>query len=285
MNRNKHSTQTRYDEPTTEIGRPSVDISQRAAKINALKAEAQRHNTSLITTILTCTAVAIFVAITILAAIYVPKIAIYVPIIAIALALALQKYIASFFAFFVITFSKIYDLGDRIRIGNTKGDVRHIGLLHTTLEEVGEDEKLGGELTGRLLYVPNLIILDQPVLNYSKDYSTGLEAISSDYMFDEVRIPLTTDSNVEKASHLLESILKSQDEIYVKQAGQVFQDGYPRFLDEAMSGPRVLVFVEPQHIWIKGKFVAPLESRNDLRSSILLQFIKEAKASSDIKLA
>ena len=285
MNRNKHSTQTRYDEPTTEIGRPPVDTSQRAAKINALKAEAQRHNTSLITTILTCTAVAIFVAITILAAIYVPKIAIYVPIIAIALALALQKYIASFFAFFVITFSKIYDLGDRIRIGNTKGDVRHIGLLHTTLEEVGEDEKLGGELTGRLLYVPNLIILDQPVLNYSKDYSTGLEAISSDYMFDEVRIPLTTDSNVEKASHLLESILKSQDEIYVKQAGQVFQDGYPRFLDEAMSGPRVLVFVEPQHIWIKGKFVAPLESRNDLRSSILLQFIKEAKASSDIKLA
>src|SRR4030043_1899037 len=147
-----------YDEPTTEIGRPPVEISRRAAKINALKAEAQRPNTSLITTILTCPAVAIFVAITILAAIYVPKIAIYVPIIAIALALALQKYIASFFAFFVITFSKIYDLGDRIRIGNTKGDVRHIGLLHTTLEEVGEDEKLGGELTGRLLYGPTLVI-------------------------------------------------------------------------------------------------------------------------------
>jgi small-conductance mechanosensitive channel len=281
----KHSTKTRYDEPTTQIGLPPVEISRRTARFNALKAEAQRRNVNLITTIFTCTAVAIFVAVTILAAIYVPQVAIYVPIIALALALALQKYTASFFAFFVITFSKIYDLGDRIRIGNTKGDVRHIGLLHTTLEEVGEDEKLGGELTGRLLYVPNLIILDQPVLNYSKDYSTGLEAISSDYMFDEVRIPLTTDSNVEKASHLLEKVLKSQDKVYVKQAGKVFQDGYPRFLDEAISGPRVLVFVEPQHIWIKGKFVAPLESRNDLRSSILLQFIKEAKASSDIKLA
>jgi len=285
MNKSKHSTRTRYNEPTTQIGRPPVDISRRAAKFNALKAEAKRRNTSLITTIITCAAVLAFVAATILAAIYVPQAAIYVPFIALALALALQKYTASFFSFFVITFSKIYDLGDRIRIGNTKGDVRHIGLLHTTLEEVGEDEKLGGELTGRLLYVPNLIILDQPVLNYSKDYSTGLEAISSDYMFDEVRIPLTTDSNVEKASQLLESILKSQDEVYVKQAEQVFQDGYPRFLDEAMSGPRVLVFVEPQHIWIKGKFVAPLESRNDLRSGILLQFIKEVKTSSDIKLA
>jgi small-conductance mechanosensitive channel len=250
-----------------------------------LRADERRRSTKLLITVMTCVAVLAFVAATILAAIYVPQVAIYVPIIALALALALQKYTASFFAFFVITFSKIYDLGDRIRIGNTKGDVRHIGLLHTTLEEVGEDEKLGGELTGRLLYVPNLIILDQPVLNYSKDYSTGLEAISSDYMFDEVRIPLTTDSNVEKASHLLERILKSQDEVYVKQAGQVFQNGYPRFLDEAISGPRVLVFVEPQHIWIKGKFVAPLENRNDLRSSILLQFIKETKASSDIKLA
>jgi small-conductance mechanosensitive channel len=281
----KHSTQPKGSDPTTEIGRPPADISQRTAKVNALRAEAQRRRVNLVTTILTCTAIAIFVAVTILAAIYVPQVAIYVPIIALALALALQKYTASFFAFFVITFSKIYDLGDRIRIGNTKGDVRHIGLLHTTLEEVGEDEKLGGELTGRLISVPNLIILDQPVLNYSKDYSTGLEAISSDYMFDEVRIPLTSDSNVEKASHLLEKILKSQDEVYVKQAGRVFQDGFPRFLDEAMSGPRVLVFVEPQHIWIKGKFVAPLESRNDLRSSILLQFIKETKASSDIKLA
>jgi small-conductance mechanosensitive channel len=276
--------QTGYINEAVTVGRP-FDESRRYARINALKAESKRRNTSLITTIITIVGILAVVAGTILAAIYVPQVAIYVPIIALALALALQKYTASFFAFFVITFSKIYDLGDRIRIGNVKGDVRHVGLLHTTLEEVGEDEKLGGELTGRLLYVPNLVILDQPVLNYSKDYSTGLETIPSDYMFDEVRIPITTDSNVEKAGQLLESILKSQDEVYVKQAGQCFQDGYPRFLDEAMSGPRVLVFVEPQHIWIKGKFVAPVESRNELRSSILLQFIKEIAASSDIKLA
>jgi small-conductance mechanosensitive channel len=275
--------QSAYINEASSLSR-TFDENRRYARINALKAESKRRNTSLITTVITIVGILAVVAGTILAAIYVPQVAVYVPILAIGLALALQKYTASFFAFFVITFSKIYDLGDRIRIGNIKGDVRHVGLMHT-LEEVGEDEKLGGELTGRLLYVPNLVILDQPVLNYSKDYSTGLETIPSDYMFDEVRIPITTDSNVEKAGQLLESILKSQDEVYVKQAGQCFQDGYPRFLDEAMSGPRVLVFVEPQHIWIKGKFVAPVESRNELRSSILLQFIKETTTSSDIKLA
>ena len=220
-----------------------------------------------------------------IAAIFVPEVAVYVSVVTIGLALALQKYVASFFAYFVITFTRIYDLEDRIRIGNIKGDVRRVGLLHTTLEEVGEDEKLGGELTGRLIHVPNLIILDQPVLNYSKDYSVQYKTIPSDYMFDEVRIPITTDSNIERATALLEHILRTEDEAYVNDASQMFQNGYPRFLDEAVSGPRVLVYIEPQHIWIKGKFVAPLKGRNDLRSRILLQFFKEINTWADIKLA
>jgi len=215
----------------------------------------------------------------------VPQVAIYIPIITIGLALALQKYIASFFAYFYINFTRIYDLEDRIRMGNIKGDVRRVGLLHTTLEEVGEDEKLGGELTGRLLYVPNLFILDQPVLNYSKDYSIRDETISSDYMFDEVRIPITNNSDAEAASELLDSILKKQDKACVREARRRLKKSYPRFLKDAITGPRVQIYLEPQNIWIKGKFVAPLRGRNALRSKILLQFLKEVSGRPDIKLA
>ena len=217
--------------------------------------------------------------------IYFPDMAIAVPILAAGLAVALQKYTASFFGYFVINFSRIYAPGDRIRIGNIKGDVRWVGVIHTTLEEVGEDEKLGGELTGRILHVPNLIILDQPVLNYSKDYSVHERAITSDFMFDEVRIPLTSDSNVAKASQLLEGILRVEEDVYLKEAREMFQNGYPKFLSEATGGPRILVHVEPQRIWINGKFVAPIRGRNQLRSRILVQFIERAKATPDVKLA
>jgi small-conductance mechanosensitive channel len=216
---------------------------------------------------------------------YSTNIAIAVPIIALGLAFALQKYVASFFGYFHILISRIYRPGDRIRIGSIKGDVRWVGLIHTTLEEVGEDEKLGGELTGRILHVPNLIILDQPVLNYSKDYSVHHKRIASDYMFAEVRIPITVESDVEKATGLLEAILRSEDEVYLAEARAMFQDGYPEFLDEAMSGPRVLVHVEPQCIWIKGKFVAPVRQRNQLKSRVLMQFLEQAKASSDVKIS
>ena len=229
--------------------------------------------------------VLVLATVTVVAAIYLPQVALFVPIVALALAFALQKYMASFFSHFVITFSKIYDLGDRIRIGDIKGDVLQIGLLTTTLQEIGEDEKLGGEVTGRLFHVPNLIILDQPVLNYSKDYLANCKTVSSDYMYDEVRIPISTDSNVEKAAEILEGIVKSQDETYVNEVGRMFRDGRPRFLDQALNGHRVLVYVEPERIWIKGKFVTPLRYRNELRSSILLQFFKEVNSTSNIKLA
>jgi small-conductance mechanosensitive channel len=243
------------------------------------------RNIRIITAVVILAVVAALAGATVVAAIYVPQIAIWVPIITLGLALALQKYTASFLAYFAITFSGIYGMGDRIRIDKVKGDVRSVGLLHTTLEEVGEDEKLGGEITGRLLHIPNMLVLDQPVLNYSKDYSVYSKAISSDYMFDEVRIPLSTDSNIEKAGRLLENILKSHDEVHLKEAERVFQNGYPRFMREATSGPRVLIHIEPGHVWIKGKFVAPLRNRNDLKSWILLQFLKEVNTESDIKLA
>src|SRR3972149_8555004 len=85
------------------------------------------------------------------------KMAVYISVVAIGLALALQKYVASFFGYFVISFSKMLQVGDRIRIDRFKGDVRNVGLFHLVLDEVGEDEKLGGELTGRVLHGPHLI--------------------------------------------------------------------------------------------------------------------------------
>ena len=120
----------------------------------------------------------------------------YSLLVAFALAFALQKYVASYFSYFVITCSRSFAPGDRVRIGNLKGDVKRVGLFHFTLDEVGEDEKLGGELTGRTISVPNMIIQDQPVVNYSKNHSVGNKPMRCNLIFDEVRIPLSVDSDL-----------------------------------------------------------------------------------------
>lgn len=213
------------------------------------------------------------------------KLAIYVSIIALGLALALQKYIASYFGYFYISFSHIFSIGDRIRIGTIKGDVRQIGLFHFVLEEVGEDEKLGGELTGRILHIPNLIVLDQPVLNFSKSYTVGKRAIGCEFIFDEIRLPLTPQSNLAKAISILEEILKEEDKLYLEQAKSSFNPDFPDFVEEAEKGPRIIVHIEPQKIWLKGKFITPFKQRNEMRTKILLRFLQKIENDPQIRLA
>lgn len=216
---------------------------------------------------------------------YFSNLAIYISIIAIGLALALQKYVASYFGYFIIVFSNMLHEGDRIRIDSYKGDVRHIGIFYLTLDEVGEDEKLGGELTGKILHVPNLIVLDKPVLNYSKGYEKDCKMLQCDYIFDEIRIPISSESNVTLAVSLLEEIINADDEGYLKQSQEAFKDNYPTFLREAETNRRVLIHVEEHKIWLKGKFVAPYRVRNELRTRMYIEFIERIKQGTDIKLA
>lgn len=205
-----------------------------------------------------------------------PGLGVYVTLVAVGLALALQKYVASFAGYFVLRLSRIFDVGDRVRISgiNIKGDVRHIGLLHFVLDEVGEGEKFGGELTGRVLHIPNHIVLDQPVLNFSQDFSARGRFISCDYMFDELRIPLPKGANPGKARNLLGEILQKEDSAFVEDAKKTFGDDFPNFLAEATRDPRVMVFMDAGNVWLVGKFVAPVRGRNDLKSAITLQFLE-----------
>ena len=213
------------------------------------------------------------------------NLAIYISIIAIGLALALQKYVASYFGYFVIVFSNMLHVGDRIRIGSYKGDVRHIGLFYLTLDEVGEDEKLGGELTGKILNIPNLVLLDQPVLNFSKGYEKNCKMMQCDYIFDEIRIPVSSDSDIPRAAALLEEIINAEDEAYLAQSKEVFRENYPAFLHEAESNRRVLIHVEEERIWLKGKFVTPYRQRNELRTNMYLRFLEHISKDPNIRLA
>jgi small-conductance mechanosensitive channel len=211
-----------------------------------------------------------------------PNMAVYVTVVALSLAVTLQKYVASFAGYFVLRTSKLFRVGDRIRIGNLgiKGDVRHIGFLHFTLDEVGEGEKSGGEVTGRLLHVPNHIVLDQHVLNFSQDFTSEGKFIYCNYVFDEVRIPLPKGATVKRARTVLESILQEEDRPYLKEAKHSFGNDSPNFVDEASNNPRVMMFTDSSGIWLIGRFVSPVRGRNNLRSLITTRFLEAMESTS-----
>src|SRR6202453_817100 len=84
-------------------------------------------------------------------------------------AVALQDLLASIAGAFSIGFSKLYVVGDRVQIGETRGDVIDIGLLRTTLMEVGS--WVGRDLySGRIVRIPNNAVLKGSVFNYSQGF-------------------------------------------------------------------------------------------------------------------
>ena len=54
------------------------------------------------------------------------------------IAFALQEVIASFAGWLAILFGGFYRTGDRVQLGGIKGDVMDIGVLRTTVMEIGQ---------------------------------------------------------------------------------------------------------------------------------------------------
>ncbi|HEU0047938.1 MAG TPA: hypothetical protein VFQ43_10090, partial [Nitrososphaera sp.] len=70
----------------------------------------------------------------------------------------------------VIKRTKDIKIGNRIKINSggvvTKGDIMEIGILRTTVMEVGDGERLPSVRTGRLIKVPNYMLINNPVMIY-----------------------------------------------------------------------------------------------------------------------
>ena len=81
-----------------------------------------------------------------------------------------KDYIADILAYFVIRKTRDIKEGSRIKMTaagiTTKGDIMHMGLLRTTLMEVGDGERLPSVRTGRLIKVPNFMLINNPVMVY-----------------------------------------------------------------------------------------------------------------------
>ncbi|MCB1192348.1 MAG: mechanosensitive ion channel [Leptospiraceae bacterium] len=99
---------------------------------------------------------------------------------------------------FYIVIRKPFEIGNRITINHVSGDVIGIRLFDFSLIEISP--KFGGQSTGKILHVPNSILLVHPLANASKEFA---------FNWNEIKIPLTLDSNWKKAISIIEDIATS----------------------------------------------------------------------------
>lgn len=99
----------------------------------------------------------------------------YIPLLSIlfssmGISFVFKDFIADLVASLVIRKNKDLKVGNRIKITSggsvTKGDIMAIGHIRTTVMEVGDGERLPSVRTGRLIKVPNYMLISSPVMIY-----------------------------------------------------------------------------------------------------------------------
>lgn len=126
------------------------------------------------------------------------------------LAIALRDPVTDIAGWIFLVWRKPFQLGDRIEVGNHKGDVIDIRFFKFTILEIG-NWVYADQSTGRVIHIPNHLVFSESIANYTSDF---------EFIWNEIAVVFTFESDWKKAKKILEEITNSHLMDYVSDAEQ-----------------------------------------------------------------
>jgi small-conductance mechanosensitive channel len=192
------------------------------------------------------------------------------------LAIAMKDPLTNIAGWFFIVIRKPFVVGDRIQIANFSGDVVDIRMFQFTLLEIGNWVD-ADQSTGRIIHLPNSKVF----LKAQANYSTGFE-----YIWNEVPVTITFESNWEKAKNILQEIIdRHAEHISTEAERQIFEASKSYMIYYRHLTPIVYTKVIDFGVKLTIRYLCNPRKRrgseNDIWQDVLTQFSKHA----DIDLA
>lgn len=191
------------------------------------------------------------------------------------IAIALQDLFKNLAGGVVIFLTGIYRVGDRIDVNGKGGDVMDIGILYTTVLEI-KDWVSGDQATGRLVSIPNGVVLSNGVNNYTRDHN---------FIWDELHIPIPYSSDWKGASEKILGIVRNETKEITEQAQKEISKLEEKYyLDERSVEPAIYLTSTDNWISFYIRFPTEARKRRVLRDKIT-RLILDELARSNIKIA
>ena len=190
------------------------------------------------------------------------------------LGLAVQTPMTSFLGWIYILVRSPYRVGDRIQIGDAKGDVIDVSYLDTTVWEVGGDILSTDHPTGRIIKFPNSKVLSSTVYNYSWPVFP--------YIWNEIKFSVAYDSDLEFVSQTMERIAAEEvGERMMKQV-RVFREilaQTPVDQLEVREYPAVMFRVNP-NTWLDAivRYLVPPKEAGRVKTRLIGRLLAELNA-------
>jgi small-conductance mechanosensitive channel len=118
-------------------------------------------------------------------------------LIAAAVTIALADVVRSLAGWIYVNSRRGVEIGSRIQVDNVIGDVIDIGMLKTTLLEVGEPMVYAMQSTGRIVTVPNSVFLNKNVVS---------SATVNPLVWQETQVLVTFESDWKRAREIIQEV-------------------------------------------------------------------------------
>lgn len=187
-------------------------------------------------------------------------------------AFALQEVIASAAGWVAVIFGGFYRPGDRVQLGGIRGDVIDIGVLRTTLMQIG-DWVNADQYNGRIVRVANSFVFKEPVFNYSSDFP---------FLWDEIIVPIKYGSDHRLARQIIERAAEEVVGEYAQGAQKAWKPMTQKYLIEPASvQPTVSMIANENWIEFTLRYVTDYKLRRSTKNRLFTHILEEIDRNAD----
>lgn len=192
------------------------------------------------------------------------------------LAIALHDTISNIAGWLFIITRKPFVVGDRIQIGETSGDVIDIRFFQFSMIEIGNWVD-ADQSTGRIVHVPNNMVLRVPLANYQ---------IGFEYIWNEIPVLITFESDWKKAKEILSKIAHEKAEYLSEGAQQQIRHAAQKYLIFYNSlTPIIYTDVKESGVLLTIRYLVKPRQRRSTEQQIWEAILEAFNEESNIDLA
>jgi small-conductance mechanosensitive channel len=187
------------------------------------------------------------------------------------IAFALQEVIASLAGWVAISFGNFYNTGDRVQLGGIKGDVIDIGMLRTTMMEIGQWVN-ADSYNGRIVKIANSFVFKEPVFNYSGDFP---------FLWDEITVPVKYGSDYRLAREIFQRILIDITGDYTHEAKTSWSELYQQYhVEPTELDPRVFLIANDNWMEFTLRYVVDYKKRRITKDLLFTRVLEDVDRTS-----
>ena len=173
-------------------------------------------------------------------------------IIAVAFTLIFQSPILNLVGWVYITMGRVYKEGDRIRVGAFKGDVVDINPMRTKIFEIGGEFTTSDLPSGRIITLPNSLLLSEPVSNFTKDVP---------YLWVDIPFDLTYETDFEFVKEEIGKIIRKRLENQLETIQEKYEKAVKTYNIKDEPFIDVSFNLTPAGSWIEFRVTFPVDPK------------------------